>query len=347
MKRFMGGNEAAAEAAILAGCRHYFGYPITPQNEIGEYMSRRMRQVGGTFLQVESEPAAIYTVMGCSATGRRVMTSSSSPGISLMQEGMSYMAGCQLPMVLINVQRGGPGLGNIGPSQSDYFQATKGGGHGDYKLVVLAPSTVEEFANLVQDAFDIAEKYRNPTMILADGWIGQMMEPVELTERKPIETNKESWALTGCKGRESRIIRSLFLADGVLEKWNEMLQAKYRVAEKNELRVETVNVENADWILVAYGTCARICKEAMGKEKGLKIGVIRPISLWPFPYATMATAAKGRCKGFLTVEMSAGQMVEDVRIGVAGAKPVHFFGRTGGAVPSTEDILAQIEKHSK
>lgn len=345
MKQLMTGNEAMAEAAIQAGCRHYFGYPITPQNEFTAYMARRMPEVGGVFIQSESEIAAINMVMGASAAGARALTSSSSPGISLKMEGISYLAGDQLPAVIVNVVRGGPGLGNIGPAQCDYFQATKGGGHGDYRCIVLAPSTVQEGTELVQDAFDLADKYRNPVLILSDGRLGQMMEPVEFKPRPRAELPPKDYILTGKKGRRQRIIRSLFLDEPELEAWNKKIQEKLMKAEESEVRYETKMVEDADLILVAYGTSARNCKEAMRalRAAGRKVGVFRPITLWPFPYDALAEAV-AKARFALVVEMSAGQMVEDVYLAVKGARPVFFYGRMGGLVPSATEIAQQAEK---
>jgi 2-oxoglutarate ferredoxin oxidoreductase subunit alpha len=348
-KRFMAGNEAIAEAAIQAGCRYYFGYPITPQNEIGEYMSWRLPEVGGTFLQAESEIAAIYMVFGASGAGARVMTSSSSPGISLMQEGISYIAAAELPCVIVNMMRGGPGLGGIQPSQSDYFQATKGGGHGDYHLLVLAPSTGQEAANLTNLAFDLADRYRNPVMILGDGNIGQMMEPIEF---EPIEkasvASKKDWALTGTPSRSRNLIKTLYLDPLILEKRNLAIASKLREAAKNEVRFESYLTEDADIVIAAYGTVARIAKTAIKllREKGLKVGLLRPISLWPFPYQVFSQMAE-RVKDFLVVEMSMGQMIEDVRLGICGKSRINFYGRVGGIVPNYEEIAGQVEKIAK
>ena len=339
------GNEAIAEAAIQAGCRFFFGYPITPQNKIPEYMSARMPQVGGCFVQAESELAAIYMVFGAAGAGARVMTSSSSPGISLKMEGISYIAGAELPCVIVNVMRGGPGLGGILPSQSDYFQATKGGGHGDYRLLVLAPSTVQEAADLMMDAFDLADKYRNPVMVLADGYIGQMMEPVEFKKRSSIPPPPKDWAITGAKGRPRNLIKTLYLDPEELEKHNIKLHRKYLEMAKNEVRVENYMTEDAEIIIAAYGTTARITKTAIKilREKGIKAGLIRPITLFPFPYKTFEEAAE-KVDNILVVEMNTGQMVEDVKLAVCGKTKVHFYGRTGGMVPSYDEIAAQVEK---
>jgi len=346
-KILMGGNEAVGEAAIQANCRYYFGYPITPQNELTAYMARRLPQVGGVFLQSESELAAISMVYGAAAAGVRAMTSSSSPGISLKQEGISYLAGAELPAVIVNIVRGGPGLGNIAPAQSDYFQATRGGGHGDYRTIVLAPSTVQEMFDLTRLAFDLADQYRHPVIILGDGLLGQMMEPIEI--RPPhaprLTPTEKPWALTGAKGRPHRLIRSLYLGEGVLEKHNQRLQERYRKISREEGRYEAISLEDAEVVLVAYGTSARISRAALarGRKESLKVGMLRPITLWPFPSDVMSRVAS-RTKAFLVVEMSAGQMVEDVRLAVEGKCPIHFYGRMGGEVPTAEEILEEIKK---
>jgi 2-oxoglutarate ferredoxin oxidoreductase subunit alpha len=334
------GNEAAAEAAIRAGCRYYYGYPITPQNELTAYMAKHMPEADGTFIQAESELAAISMCFGTAAAGKRAMTSSSSPGISLKQEGISYCAGAELPVVIVNVMRGGPGLGNIEPSQGDYFQATKGGGHGDYRLIVLAPHSVDEFAYLTMLAFDLADYWRNPVMLLADGQIGQMMEPATFVPPPPMKLPEKDYALTGAKGRPKRIIRSLFLAPGVLAEHCKRLQAKYEKIKEREVRYEETDVEEADLVFVAYGTSARICTGVMrkAKEKGLRLGLIRPITLWPFPEKIIRQRAE-QGKKFLVVEMSAGQMVEDVRLAVEGRSKIGFVGRSGGGIPSTDEIM--------
>ena len=344
-RQMMKGNEAIAEAAVQAGCRYYFGYPITPQSEIPEYMSRRLPEVGGVFLQAESEIAAINMVYGAAGTGARAMTSSSSPGISLKQEGISYIAGSELPCVIVNIVRGGPGLGSIQPAQSDYYQATRGGGHGDYRLPVYAPASVQEAVNLTQKAFDTADKYRTPTMILGDGIIGQMMEPVTMPEYVRPEVDK-SWAATGWNSsmkRDRAIINSLFIEADRLEVHLAKLEKKYRAIEQNELMVETQFLEDAEFAIVAYGTTARIALTAIrnARAEGIKVGLIRPITLWPFPTQTISDAAK-RVKGLLTVEMSLGQMVDDVRIAANGACPVKFYGRSGGVVPGVREIYQQI-----
>lgn len=347
-KELWKGNEAIAEAAVKAGCRYFFGYPITPQNEIPEYMSMRLPQVGGCFLQAESEVAAINMVYGAAGAGARVMTSSSSPGISLKQEGITYIAGSELPCVVVNIVRGGPGLGGIQPAQSDYFQACKGGGHGDYKLVVLAPSSIQEAVDLVQEAFDIADQYRNPVMILGDGMIGQMMEPVEFREVKKRNLPEKTWATVGTKGqRKPNIINSLFIDPAECEKHNLKLFEKYKEIEKNEVKVEEYNLEGAEIVFAAYGTTSRIVKNAINSlaKEGIKAGLIRPITLWPFPSRAFETAAEmPSVKAFLSVEMSMGQMVEDVRLAVCGKKPVHFYGRTGGMVPAPKAVAEEAKK---
>ena len=344
MKHLMKGNEAIAEAAIKAGCRFFFGYPITPQNQIPEYMSKRMPEIGGCFLQAESEVAAINMVYGASGAGARVMTSSSSPGISLKQEGISYMACAELPAVIVNMVRGGPGLGSIQPAQSDYFQMTKGGGHGDYKLIVFAPDSVQEAVDLTYSAFDTADKYRTPVVILGDGMIGQMMEPVEMPE-EIAELPEKPWATTGCAKGERRIINSLYSEPDVMEKVNLRLQEKYNTIARNETRWEEYFMEDAEMVITAYGTTARIAKKSIKelRKAGVKAGLIRPITLWPFPAEAINKAA-ARAKAFLTVEMSCGQMVEDVRLAVNGQAPVEFFGRAGGMIPSWKEIYAAAEK---
>lgn len=339
------GNEALAEAAVRAGCRCYFGYPITPQNEIPEYLARRMPEVGGVFVQAESELAAINMVYGAAAVGERAMTSSSSPGISLMQEALSFMAASELPAVVVNMQRGGPGLGNISASQADYFQAVKGGGHGDYKLLVYAPSNLQEMVDLTVKAFEKADEYRNPVMILGDAVLGQMMEPVELPDIAPQQADKP-WALTGAQGRPARVIRSLFALpgeDGMLERHNYKLKAKYDRMAEHDVLCETVMTGDAELVLVAFGTAARIAKAAVeqARAEGIKAGLVRPITLFPFPEKIIADIAE-RTGRFLVVEMNLGQMVEDVRLAVNGKAPVSFFGRPGGGMLSVEDILDAI-----
>jgi 2-oxoglutarate ferredoxin oxidoreductase subunit alpha len=346
-KVLMKGNEAIAEAAIQAGCRYFFGYPITPQNEIPAYMAKMLPKVGGCFIQAESEISAINMVYGAAGAGARVMTSSSSPGISLKQEGISYIVGAELPCLIVNIVRGGPGLGGIQPAQSDYFQAVKGGGHGDYHMVVLAPASIQEMADLVMDGFDIADRYRNPVMVLGDGMLGQMMEPVEFKERDIVLPEKP-WATTGNKdGEPRRIINSLFIDAQALEDHVHKLYRKYDEMKKNETRVECYNCENAEIIIVAYGTTARIAKNViqMTAKEGINLGLIRPITLWPFPDDTIDRWAEAdHTKAFLTLEMSMGQMVEDVRLSVNGKKPVYFYGRTGGMVPTPRAVLEEIKK---
>lgn len=344
-KKFMTGNEAIAEAAIQAGCRYFFGYPITPQSEIPEYMSKRLPEVGGLYLQAESEVAAINMLFGASGAGARVMTSSSSPGISLMQEGISYIAAAQLPCVIVNIMRGGPGLGGIQPSQSDYFQATKGGGHGDYHLLVLAPHTVQEAVSLTIEAFDLADKYRNPVMVLGDGYLGQMMEPVEFKKMTSLKLPKKTWALTGANERHRNLIRTLYLDPVALEKVNLEINRKIQEIIRNEVRVETYQIDDAEVVIAAYGTVARIAKTAIKllREKGIKVGMVRPISVFPFPYETFETVA-GMVNKFLVVEMSFGQMLEDVKLGVCGKSQVKFYGRTGGMVPTYDEIISETEK---
>ncbi|MHB8962792.1 MAG: 3-methyl-2-oxobutanoate dehydrogenase subunit VorB [Saccharofermentanales bacterium] len=346
----MKGNEAIAEAAVRAGCRHYFGYPITPQTEIAHYLAKRMSEVDGVFVQAESEIAAINMVYGAAGAGARVMTSSSSPGISLKQEGFSYIAGAELPCVVVDVMRCGPGLGGILPAQGDYFQCVKGGGHGDYKNLVLAPSGVQELYELTVDAFNLADKYRVLVMILADGTTGQMMEPVLFREEETIEVYDKKWAAAGRKGNPvHRTITSIYIQPEVLEELNNRLQRKYRVIERDEVRVELMNCDDAQIIITAFGTCARIAKNAIKEagKLGIKVGLIRPITLWPFPTEAIAAAAEQQSvKCFLDLELNAGQMVEDVRLAVNGRRPVHFYGRTGGMMPSQDEVLSQIILHS-
>ena len=341
----MKGNEALAEAAIRAGCRCFFGYPITPQTEVAAYMAKRMRKEGGTYLQAESEIAAINMVYGAAAAGARAMTSSSSPGVSLKGEGISYMAGADLPGVIINVQRGGPGLGGIQPSQSDYWQATRATGHGDFHVIVLAPSTVQEMADDVYDAFDLADEYRTPVMVLADGMLGQMMEPVVLPEPKG-ELPAKPWAVTGHHNKRAHnVINSLYLTPDELERLNDERFERYAAIKANVQRAETYLTEDAEIVVVAFGACARIGRSAVSKarDKGIKAGLIRPITLWPFPVNAIEAAVPG-AKAFLTVEMNMGQMVDDVRLAVNGRRPVEFFGHTGGIIPRPAEVLAQIER---
>lgn len=344
-KVLMKGNEAIAEAAILAGCRHYFGYPITPQTEVAAYMSRRMPQIGGCFLQAESEISAINMVLGVSAAGLRVMTSSSSPGISLKSEGISYLAGCDLPALIVNVQRGGPGLGGIQPSQSDYFQATKGGGHGDFHLLVLAPASVQEMVDLTVQGFDLADKYRMPVMLLADGTMGQMMEPVSLDVGR-VEQPAKPWAVTGTQlKREHNIVNSLFLKPEELEEFNFARYEKYAQIEQNEVRYEEYLMEDAQLCIVAFGVAARVSKNAIdiARSRGIKVGMIRPISLWPFPKKVIFDAAS-RVKAFISVELSMGQMIEDIDLAQRCKRPLLLCNRVGGMIPTTENVLDSIDK---
>lgn len=349
--KLMKGNEVIAETAIRCGCDGYFGYPITPQSEIMEtlMLRRPWEETGMVVLQAESEIAAINMVYGGASCGKKVMTSSSSPGISLKQEGITYIAGSELPCLVVDVMRGGPGLGTIQPSQSDYFQATKGGGHGDYHLIVLAPASVQEMSDFVVTGFDLAFKYRNPVMLLADGVIGQMMEKVVLPDFTPRRTDEEiekmfgDWALTGKRNRHRNVVTSLELDAHRQEIFNEKLQRKYRKIENNEVRYEALHCEDADYVLVAYGSCARICQKSiqLSREAGIKVGIIRPITLYPFPTRPIAEMSS-RVKGFMSVEMSAGQMVEDVRLAVGGKTRVEFYGRMGGVVPTPEEIVEAI-----
>lgn len=347
-KVLMKGNEALAEAAIKAGCRHYFGYPITPQTEVAAYMARRMPKIGGTFLQAESEIAAVNMVIGAASCGLRAMTSSSSPGISLKSEGISYMAGCDLPALIVNVQRGGPGLGGIQPSQSDYFQAVKGGGHGDYHLIVLAPDSVQEMYSLCFKAFDLADKYRMPAMILADGTLGQMMEPVSI-DNEDVKVYDKPWATTGTGNHPGRnIINSLSLSPAQLEEWNISRFERYAALKEREVMYEEFMTEDADYIIVAFGIVARIAKNAIkeARENGIKVGLIRPITLFPFPEKALAAAAE-KAKAFISVELNMGQMADDVKLAVKCKKPVYFYGRTGGVLMRPEDIvdaLVRLEK---
>ncbi len=344
-KVLMKGNEALAEAAIMAGCRHYLGYPITPQTEIAAYMAKRMPKIGGTFLQAESEVSAINMVIGVASAGKRAMTSSSSPGISLKGEGLSYLAGCDLPAFIVNVQRGGPGLGGIQPSQSDYFQAVKGTSHGDYHMLVLAPASVQEMVSMTFKGFDLADKYRMTVMLLADGTMGQMMEPVSLDMGEVTEYEKP-WAVTGtnCE-RSHNIVNSLFLKPEELEAKNFERYEKYKAIEENEVMYDEYLTEDADIIIVSYGITARIAKTAVNaaREQGIKAGLFRPITLWPFPKARLNELAD-KAKVFLSVEMSMGQMVEDVKLATDGKIPVHFFGRCGGNIPYPNEIIEEVKK---
>lgn len=345
-KVLMKGNEAIGAAAIKAGCKFFFGYPITPQNEVPEYMSRELPKIGGTFLQAESEVAAINMVYGASGAGARVMTSSSSPGIALKQEGISYCAGAELPCVIVDVMRGGPGLGGIQPSQTDYFQATRGGGNGDYKLLVFAPANVQELVDTVMLGFEKADEYRNPVMVLADGMIGQMMEPVEFPEEDMAKAPDKPWATNGTGGeREGNIINSLYLDAEDLEDHNTKLQNKYKKMKEKETLVESYNLEDAELVIAAYGTTARICKAAITtlEEEGYKVGLIRPITVWPYPDKEFDKIGED-CKAVLTVEMNTGQMLEDVKLALDGRIPSHFYGRTGGMIPSPEEIVEKVKE---
>jgi len=344
----MKGNEAIAEAAIRAGCRHYFGYPITPQTEIAAYMAKKMPKIGGVFLQAESEVASINMVYGASAAGMRVMTSSSSPGISLKTEGLSYIAGSDVPALVVNVQRGGPGLGGIQPSQSDYFQATKGGGHGDYKMIVLAPASVQEMASLTIKGFDLADKYCITSMILADGTIGQMMEPITFEDTEPTVYEKP-WALTGteCK-RPHNIVNSLYLKPDELERKNFERFEKYKIIEENEPMWEEYMMDDAEYCVVAFGIASRVAKNAVAeaRKEGIKVGLIRPITLWPFPVAPFEKALDN-AKAFISVELNMGQMIEDVRLSTKCKKPVYLCNRTGGMIPSPDEVLESIRNAMK
>jgi len=347
-KVLMKGNEALAEAAIMAGCRHYYGYPITPQTEVAAYMAKRMPKIGGVFLQAESEIAAINMVIGTSAAGKRTMTSSSSPGISLKSEGISYLAGCDLPALVVNVQRGGPGLGGIQPSQSDYFQATKALGHGDFRRIVLAPASVQEMASLTFLGFDLADEYRMTVMILTDGTIGQMMEPVSLDFGEPCEAIKD-WATVGHKWeRKPNIITSLSLQAEELERQNIERYERYKVVEENEVRYEEYRMEDAEICVIAFGVCARVAKNAVNaaREKGMKVGLIRPITLWPFPKDVLKKAAE-KCHTFVSVEMSMGQMVEDIELSIRCKRPVLCCSRVGGMIPSPDEVLAKLDEAAK
>ena len=344
----MKGNEAIAEAAIRAGCRHYFGYPITPQTEIAAYMAKKMPKIGGVFLQAESEIASINMVYGAAAAGVRVMTSSSSPGISLKAEGLSYIAGSDVPALVVNVQRGGPGLGGIQPSQSDYFQATKGGGHGDYRMIVLAPASVQEMASLTIKGFNLADKYLMTSMILADGTIGQMMEPISFEDAE-IEVYDKPWALTGTKGeRKHNVVNSLYLKPDELEVKNFERFERYKIVEENEPMWEEYMMEDAEYCVVAFGIASRVAKNAVvaARAEGIKVGLIRPITLWPFPKAALAKAAE-QVKGFISVELSMGQMIEDIRLYTGCKKPVGLCNRCGGMIPSPDEVLDSIRKATK
>ena len=345
-KLLMKGNEVIAEAALRAGCRHYFGYPITPQTEIAHYFAKKMPSYGGTFVQAESEIAAINMVYGAAGAGARVMTSSSSPGISLKQEGISYASCAEVPAVIVNIVRCGPGLGGIMPAQCDYFQAVKGGGHGDYKMVVLAPNSIQELYELTVEAFNISDRYRILSMIMGDGILGQMMEAVEFKDNELIEKADKSWAVVGTDmKRDHNVITSIYIKPEVLEQHNLKLQAKYKKITEKETRVEVFNCENADIIVAAFGTTARIVKNVIrsAEKEGIKVGLIRPITLWPFPEKAFEQYAEV-AKAFLSVEMNAGQMVEDIRLSVNGKRPVHFYGRMGGMIPVPSEILDKIKE---
>ncbi len=343
----MKGNEAFGKAAMVAGCKYFFGYPITPQSELPEYLSRELPAIGGTFVQAESEVAAINMVYGAGGCGARVLTSSSSPGIALKQEGITYCAGAEVPCVILNVVRGGPGLGSIQPSQSDYFMTTRGGGDGDYRTPVYAPASVQEACDMIMDAFDVAELYRTPVLVLLDGMIGQMMEPVDFDKpRKQRELpSKEGWATTGTKGqRKPNIINSLYLSPEILEEHNYHLQRKYDVIEANELQYEMDRTEDAELVFVAYGTMARVVKNCVNemRAEGYKVGLIRPKTVWPYPYKAFDEIPA--CKNLFVIEMSLGQMVEDVKLGSNGRYPVHFYGRPGGMVPEPKEIIARAKE---
>ncbi|MCL1913638.1 MAG: 3-methyl-2-oxobutanoate dehydrogenase subunit VorB [Eubacteriaceae bacterium] len=345
-KLLMKGNEAIAEAAIRGGCRYFFGYPITPQNELPEYMSVRLGEVGGVFLQAESEIGAINMVYGAAASGARAMTSSSSPGIALKQEGISYICAAQLPCVIVNISRGGPGLGGIQPAQSDYFQATRGGGNGDYRLIVYAPANLQEAVDITLEAFDISEKYRVPVFIAGDGMIGQMMEPVEIPEGFVSQSAEKDWTTTGTKGqRAPNIINTLYLDPLKLEEHNIKLDNVYKLIEANETRYEADSLEDCDVVCAAYGMTSRIARSSIkiAASSGVKVGMLRPVSLWPFPYGAF-DKINPKAKGILCAEMSMGQMLDDVKIGSKGRWPIHFYGRSGGMVPTPDEIAEQLIK---
>lgn len=344
-KQLMKGNEVIAEAAIHAGCKLFFGYPITPSTEIVEYLSKHMPKVGGTVIQGEDEVASINMCYGAAATGARVMSASSSPGFSLKQEGMSYLAANELPVVVVNVNRTGPGLGGLGPAQSDYFQCTKGGGHGDYRVIVLAPSKGQELFDYTLDAFDLADRYRTPVVLLTDGFLGQMMEPVAFTKRPQAELPEKEWAINGCAGRPKRKVVSYALANEVGEAMNLAWQAKFEKIRETEQRWESFYADDAEYLIVGYGSCGRIAKSAVlnARRQGLKVGLIRPITLWPFPEKAFASMAG--VKGIIVAELNAGQMIEDVRLAVNGSVPVHLCNRMGGMMFSENDILRKMAEH--
>ena len=351
-KVLMKGNEAIGEAAIRAGCLNYFAYPITPQSEVAEYLARRLPEEGGVFLQGESEVAVSYMIFGAAACGERVFTTSSSPGISLMSEGLSYITAAQCPAVFVNIMRGGPGLGGILPSQADYNQSVKGGGHGDYKLLVLAPASVQEAVEMMMGAFALAEKYRNPVMILGDGLIGQMMEPVEFPDSLKVgPTNKNQWATNGMDTRNSRernLVKTLYLDPEELNSHNLKLKAKYERMEREEVRYEAYNVDaDFELLIVSYGTMSRVCRTAVDnlKTEGFEVGMIRPQTLFPFPRTAIYDAAgKPACRAVLSVEMCMGQMIEDVERSVAGQRPVYWYGKCGGEVPTPEEVMEAVRK---
>lgn len=345
-KILMKGNEAIGAAAIKAGCKFFFGYPITPQNELPEFMSRELPKINGVFVQAESEISAINMVYGAAGAGFRVMTSSSSPGLALKQEGISYIAGAELPCVIVNISRGGPGLGGIQPSQADYYMCTRGGGNGDYRHIVYAPATLQEAVDLTVEAFDVADYYRNPVMVLGDGMIGQMMEPVEFREPRKRELPPKDWATDGTEGkRNPNIISSLFLDPAELEKHNFKLDKKYKDMEENEVRYEMYMVEDAEIVIVAYGTTSRITRNVVDalRNENIKVGLIRPITIWPFPNKAFKEIPSST-KAILTVEMSMGQMIDDVKIANEGTLPVHFYGRAGGMIPTPDSIIAKVRE---
>jgi 2-oxoglutarate ferredoxin oxidoreductase subunit alpha len=357
-KQLLKGNEAIAEAAVRAGVQAYFGYPITPQTELLEYMARRMPELNRAFLQAESELAAINMVYGAACTGQRVMTSSSSPGVSLMMEGLSYISASEVPCVIVDVMRGGPGLGNIAPSQGDYTQIVKGGGHGDFRMITLAPATVQEAVDLTALAFDLADKYRMVAAVLLDGSLGQMMEPAELPPMraapKPASNghgangSSQAWALTGAQGRAKHVVTSIYLVPEDEEKFNQRLQAKYDLVRRNEVRYHEYQTEDADYVVVGFGTAGRVAQTAVKQARalGLKVGLLRPVTLFPFPERRIAELAQ-RARGFLVVEMNAGQMVEDVRLAVDGKAPVAFYGRMGGVVPLPDEVLEKVREMAR
>jgi 2-oxoglutarate/2-oxoacid ferredoxin oxidoreductase subunit alpha len=344
-KELWEGNKAIAESALRAGVEAYFGYPITPPTELLEYLSRKMPEMGRAFVQAESEVAAINMVFGASAGGARVMSSSSSPGVSLMQEGISYMVGSEVPAVLVDMMRGGPGLGNIAPSQGDYFQLTKGGGHGDYRPIVLAPASVQEAVDLVYGAFDLADKYRHIVIIAADGNIGQMMEPAEMPPARPVERHDRGWELTGAADRKRRVVMSIYLQPEALNRFNQHLQAKQREIEKNEVRFQEYMLADAEYAIVAFGSAARVAQTTVkwARAKGVRVGLLRPISLYPFPMQRLEELAR-QVRSMLVVEMNSGQMLEDVRLATHDRVPISFYGAMGGVIPFPDDLLPEIDK---